>query len=140
MKRTVERPPRSIQSRARAMTARTSATPLLVAESVSKGASTASASRRASVVLPTPGGPHRTIDARRPRSTIRRSAPRSPTSWSWPTNSARSVGRIRAARGAWSRGPAKGSASGPAEALTCRGDGLGMDPSLVRAGEWATTI
>ena len=87
MKRTVGAPPRSIQSRARAITARTSATPLMTAESVANGASTASASSRASVVLPEPGGPHRTIEARWPRSTMRRSAPRSPTRAAWPTNS-----------------------------------------------------
>ena len=52
MKSTVEPPPWSIHSRALAMTARTSATPLMTAESVANGASTLLASSRASVVLP----------------------------------------------------------------------------------------
>ena len=41
---------------------RTSATPDITAESVWNSAPTASARRRASVVLPVPGGPHRSID------------------------------------------------------------------------------
>ena len=102
--RTVAVPPRSIHSRARAMTARRSATPLMTADRVEYGASTWSAISRASVVLPTPGGPHRIIDTRVPRSSIRRSAPRSPMSASWPTTSARFAGRIRAASGACGRG------------------------------------
>ncbi len=44
------------------MAARTSATPLMTADSVAKGASTVSASSRARVVLPEPGGPQRTIE------------------------------------------------------------------------------
>ena len=55
MKRTVELPPRSIQSRACATAARTSFTPLEVAERTSKRVRTASARSRASVVLPDAG-------------------------------------------------------------------------------------
>ena len=52
--------------RARAITSRTSGRPALTAESSSKAASACSAVIRASVVLPVPGGPYRTIECGRP--------------------------------------------------------------------------
>ncbi len=135
MKRTVELPPRSIQSRARSTAARTSLTPLRRRrEHVEAASPTASASRRASVVLPTPGGPHRTIETSRPRSTMRRSAPRSPTSGSWPTNSARSRGRRRAARGSVVTASARERQRLRACVAACAAvAGLSILQSLVRA-------
>ena len=64
------------RSWASATCARTSATPDITAQIVAKSAPTASASRRARLVLPVPGGPHRRSDARWPRATPRRSGPR----------------------------------------------------------------
>ena len=49
--------PRERRSRARSSTSRTSARPTWTAESSSKAASACSATIRASVVLPVPGGP-----------------------------------------------------------------------------------
>ena len=49
------------------MVARTSATPDMTADTVWNSAPIASARSRASEVLPVPGGPHRSIEARWPR-------------------------------------------------------------------------
>ena len=62
------RRPVSRRWRARSITARTSARPALTAESSSKAASACSAASRASVVLPVPGGPNRTIECGSPDS------------------------------------------------------------------------
>src|SRR5213080_158112 len=60
-----------------------------------------SASRRANVVFPVPGGPHKINDGIAvPPSIKRRNTRPSPTSCSWPTNSLSVLGRIRSARGA----------------------------------------
>src|SRR5688500_9493753 len=58
-----------------------------------------SAIRRASVVLPVPGGPHRMIDCNRSRSIVSRSGRPGATSSSWPTISSSDRGRIRSASG-----------------------------------------
>ena len=59
------------------------------------------ASKRASVVLPQPGGPQRMTEGRCPRSGRRRAASiPGPTASVWPTNSSRVRGRMRAASGA----------------------------------------
>ena len=68
------------RSRARARTARTSSTRAETAESSSNAADDASATIRAIVVLPTPGGPWRIIDGARPSSIARRSAFPGPSS------------------------------------------------------------
>src|SRR5690242_7862547 len=85
----------------------------MTADRVTKWAPISPASSRARLVLPVPGGPHRSVELRWPRATLRRSGPRSPTRCSWPTNSARVRGRIRAARG-WRSGGGWKSASGRA--------------------------
>src|SRR5258708_7489032 len=60
-----------------------------------------SASRRASVVFPVPGGPHKINDGIAvPPSIKRRNTRPSPTSCSWPTNSFSVRGRMRSASGA----------------------------------------
>ncbi len=60
--------------RASASTSRTSFTPADVADNWTKWALVSSATRRASVVLPVPGGPHRIIETGRPASSIVRKA------------------------------------------------------------------
>src|SRR5688572_4890262 len=58
-----------------------------------------SAIRRASVVLPVPGGPHRMIDCSKSRSIISRRGRPGATRSSWPTISPSERGRIRSASG-----------------------------------------
>ena len=65
-------------SRASAKAFLRSATPEKTAEMATKRKSTASASSRAIVVLPVPGGPHRIIEDNRPAATIRPIAPSGP--------------------------------------------------------------
>ncbi len=105
-KKIVERPA-SRRRRARSITSRTSARPALTAESSSKAASACSAASRASVVLPVPGGPNRTIECARPDSSAARSAEPSPSRCSWPTKSSSVRGRMRAASG-----PSEGASDG----------------------------
>ena len=76
-----------------------SATPANTAESWTKCSPARSASRRAMVVLPTPGGPQRISEARLPRSSIRVIVPCGPSRWSCPTTSSSVAGRSRSARG-----------------------------------------
>ena len=85
--------------------------------------STASARRRASDVLPVPGGPHSRRLERWPRVTDRRSGPRSPTRLPWPTNSSSVRGRMRAASGCRSGGG--------------RNRGSGRAPGTAPGGHWA---
>ena len=53
----------------------------------------------AKVVLPTPGGPHKIMEAGRPASIILRIMPFGPTRWSCPTYSSSVLGRKRSAKG-----------------------------------------
>ena len=53
----------------------------------------------AKVVLPTPGGPHKIMEAGRPASIILRIMPFGPTRWSCPTYSSSVLGRRRSAKG-----------------------------------------
>ena len=85
---------------ASATTRRRSATPEATAETSSKCDCVSAAMIRASVVLPEPGGPQRTIDGSWSASIARRSTRPSPTRCSWPTNSSSERGRMRAASGA----------------------------------------
>ena len=64
-------------------------------------ASNASAIKRAMVVLPTPGGPHRMQLCGWPDSNATRSAMPSPSKCCWPMTSPRFWGRRRSARGIW---------------------------------------
>src|SRR5438309_211065 len=87
--------------RASSMLRRRSATPALTALSGTKCDEVTRAISRASVVLPLPGGPQRTIDPNRSSSMARRSSCSGPTRCCCPTNSSSVRGRKRAARG-WS--------------------------------------
>src|SRR6185312_13013852 len=84
---------------ARSKALRRSCTPEKIADSCSKASCVSSASRRATVVLPEPGGPHRIMLCRRPLRSMRVSVPSGPTRWSWPTTSASRFGRNRSASG-----------------------------------------
>ena len=100
MNRTVRAAPRVRASRAPWMAARTSAVPELTAESWTRRAPVWPAMSRASVVLPHPGGPKKIMLKSSPPSTAARSTVPGPTMCSWPANSARVRGRMRAASGA----------------------------------------
>src|SRR3546814_17959978 len=85
---------------ASAKACRKSATPEKTADKGAKRIPTASASSRAIVVLPVPGGPQRLIDDNCPAATMRPIAPSGPVRCSCPTTSARVRGRSRTASGA----------------------------------------
>ena len=119
---TLRVPWRFSRSCASAMVDRTSATPDMTADSDVKWAPISPASSRARLVLPVPGGPHRSSDDRWPRAMLRRSGPRSPTRCACPTNSSRFRGRIRAASG-WRSGGGWKRASGRAPVVR-RADGM----------------
>src|SRR5438552_2424922 len=74
-------------------------TPENTAESAMNCASNASAIRRARVVLPTPGGPHRIIECGLPDTKARRRGLPGPRRCSCPTNSSRDLGRRASAIG-----------------------------------------
>ena len=86
-------------SRAASNTRFRSATPENTAEICSKARFVSPASKRATVVLPVPGGPQKIIEPSEPERIIRVSAPSSPVRCSWPTTSSRCVGRSRSASG-----------------------------------------
>ena len=100
MKRMVRDAVRARASRAPLMASRTSAVPELTALSWTRRAPVWWAMRRASVVLPLPGGPQKSMLNSSPRSTAARNTLPGPTTWSCPTNSASERGRMRAASGA----------------------------------------
>ena len=64
-----------------------------------KSALNASAIRRASVVLPTPGGPHRIIECSLPDANATASGLPGASRWRWPATSATDFGRSRSASG-----------------------------------------
>jgi len=109
-KKTVRRPPAASRCRARSITPLTSARPACTALSSSNAAPDASATIRASVVFPLPGGPWRIIECGWPSWIACRSAEPGASRRSWPTNSSSVRGRIRVASGA------SGSATRPAAA------------------------
>ena len=73
--------------------------PLVTAEKSMKAAFVRRAMIRASVVLPTPGGPQKIIEATWSDSISRRSTFPGPIRCCWPTNSSSVSGRSRAASG-----------------------------------------
>ena len=91
--------PCSRRALARSKALRRSCTPEKIAESCSNSSCVSSASRRATVVLPEPGGPHRMRLGSRPLFSMRVSVPSGPTSCSWPTTSDSFCGRSRSASG-----------------------------------------
>ena len=76
-----------------------SATPEKIADICSKARSVSPASKRATVVLPVPGGPQKISEPSDPDWIIRLSAPSGPVRCSCPTTSERLRGRSRSARG-----------------------------------------
>ena len=85
---------------ARSTASRMSFTPPSTAEIAMNSSPNASAISRASVVLPTPGGPHRIIECGRPDSNATRSGLPGPSRCAWPITSSMFRGRIRSASGA----------------------------------------
>ena len=108
---------------ARAMTSLISLMPDRTALNETNRAVVRSAIRRASVVLPVPGGPQKIIDCSRSRSIASRSGAPGASSASWPTNSSSVRGphalgqrrrlRLRAARPARSMASSKKARSSP---------------------------
>jgi hypothetical protein len=82
------------------MILRSSATPDDTALTDSKAAPDICARMMASDVLPLPGGPQRISEGSLSASSARRRMLSGPTTWSWPANSSRLRGLIRAASGA----------------------------------------
>src|SRR5687767_12669860 len=99
-KRIVWRPDCCRSSWARFTASRMSLTPEKTAESAVNSASKASAMSLASVVLPTPGGPHRIIEWGLRASKASRSGLPGPRRWLWPTTSSSVRGRSFSASGA----------------------------------------
>src|SRR6185503_10299142 len=99
-KRMVLRPCSASERSAATTASRMSFTPERTAESAMNSASKASAMRRASVVLPDPGGPHRIIECGLPDSKATRSGLPGPSRCFWPTTSSSVRGRRRSASGA----------------------------------------
>src|SRR5262245_50821308 len=97
---TVDLPSRRRLACARSTASRMSFTPPSTAEIATKSRPKASAISRASVVLPTPGGPHRIIECGRPDSNATRSGLPGPSRCAWPITSSMVRGRMRSARGA----------------------------------------
>ena len=95
----IGRRPAARNLRASLKASRTSATPDMTAESAISGSPTAAASRRAKVVLPQPGGPHRMTEDRRPAASIRPSGASGFNTSSWPSTSSSRRGRMRSASG-----------------------------------------
>ena len=85
---------------ARAKTFRSSATPSKTADTGSNTISAAPANKRAMVVLPVPGGPHKMIDPKLPCASIIRNRPSGPNKLSCPTTSSSVLGRNNSASGA----------------------------------------
>jgi len=79
--------------------------PLITAENSMKVALVVSAMILASVVLPTPGGPHKIMDPESSCSICTRNGFPGPTRCSCPLNSSSVCGLIRSARGAVRSGP-----------------------------------
>ena len=119
-----------------------SLTPDSTADSAMKSASTDAAISRASVVLPTPGGPQRIIECMRPEASAEDSGMPGPTRWRWPITSDSDAGRSRSASGACAgAGPARlpcGVLRAPCPVLVYPGaDGAPPNRSAVIAGQSA---
>jgi len=114
MKSTVRSPAR-LCTLASATTLRRSATPAVTADIETMRALVSVASRRARVVLPLPGGPHRTMLGRWPERVSWRSTS---TTWRWPTSWSKVLGRMRVASGAGGSEPAGIGKSSPWSAIS----------------------
>ena len=87
------------RARAASKTFFSSATPVKIAEIWTKANVVSCARRRATVVLPEPGGPQKISDPIAFARSIRVSAPSGPSKWSWPATSLRRRGRNLSASG-----------------------------------------
>ena len=96
---TIVRSPKRRLSSACCMTCLISLMPLVTAEKSMNVALVWFAMMRASVVLPTPGGPQKIMEEIWSCSIRRRSTLPGPSRWVWPTNSESVCGRSRAASG-----------------------------------------
>src|ERR1700757_201365 len=94
----VRRPARDFRS-ASAMTSLISLMPLVTALKGMNSDLVRRAIKRARVVLPQPGGPQKSMEARVSDSIWTRRGLPGPRSFSWPMNSSRVRGRMRSARG-----------------------------------------
>src|SRR5262249_39769575 len=94
------RPVRRRSSSASPTIWRSSFTPWSTDEKATVRTPLASPRRRASVVFPVPGGPHRMSDSRRPAASRSLSPRPGPSRWRCPTNSSTVRGRMRSASGA----------------------------------------
>ena len=91
--------PAARRARAASKTFLSSATPVKIAEIWTKVNVVSCARRRATVVLPEPGGPQKISDPIAFARSIRVSAPSGPSKWSWPATSLRRRGRNLSASG-----------------------------------------
>ena len=133
---TMVRRPMRVSASARFMTSRISLMPLVTAEKSMNLARVWAAMTRASVVLPTPGGPQNTIEGTWSASIMRRSTLPGPMRWDWPATSSSVRGRMRAASGA-----VASMVSSVSNRLPCSSNDNCMLISLVsascgRAGLW----
>ena len=96
---TMVRPPARLIESARFMTSRISLMPLVTAEKSMNVACVWCAMTRASVVLPTPGGPQKIMDCTWSASMMRRRTLPGPIRCCWPATSSSVSGRMRAASG-----------------------------------------
>src|SRR5690606_4474458 len=97
--------PCACATRADSTASRISLTPPRTAETARNWASNPSAIRRASVVLPTPGGPQKIMECGRPDSKATGKGLPAPSRWRWPITSSMCRGRSRSASGAAGPGP-----------------------------------
>src|SRR5262245_51249874 len=96
-----------------------SLTPDSTADNAMNSASHARAIKRASVVLPTPGGPHRIMECSLPARAATASGRPSPSRCVCPTTSCSRCGRMASASGACGRGA--GNRSGAADSVLTAG-------------------
>src|ERR1700733_4378033 len=112
-----------------------SATPVWIAESCTNVSLREAPMRRATVVLPLPGGPQKIIDPSQGAASRRVSAPFGPVRCSWPDTSASVIGRSRSASGAGggsglgSRPSRRLMALCPARAAHCPSSPYSQEPS-----------
>ena len=91
--------PAARSARPAATASRMALTPSITADRDSMRLCAAAHSRRARVVLPTPGGPHRIMECSGCASRQRRRGLPGASRWLWPTKSSARAGRSSAARG-----------------------------------------
>src|SRR6516162_1426504 len=119
---------------AAAMTSLISLMPARTALKETKSACVTRAMRRASVVLPQPGGPQKSIEPILSLSICLRNGFPGPRSFSWPMNWSRVRGRMRSASG-WFAAGTSGAAGGTGSLENRLMDSLSLNP-LRGKGKW----